>query len=820
MATSTVHLLALGSIVVSVLYLYLGGYILRSNPREPLNRVFSLICLSFFLWAFAHAFFPEAPDKRLAWTWYKVAASGWTVAPPLLLHFFILLSGHKVWLERRWVLAAIYLPSFCFLGQALFGTLGVVDFVSTPFGWSDVYGPWTISYSLFLSYSVTAILFGLALVWKWGRDSNLIARRRQANLVVLTGVAVLIAVLASGFVLPWLGLRDLPEVAHLVVPLWILSIWYSVAAYRLMLTPSAVASDILRTMADAVLLLSRDHRIVTCNEAAEKLLGHSRKEMEHRFVESLFHTGNEDEDESVRRLFANGTSRNLELSYRSQSGDLVPVLVSASAVQDRYGQVAGQVLVIRDIRNRKRAQAEMEHLATHDSLTGLPNRSILHDRLQRALDRAGREKKPFALLMFDLDDFKAINDTYGHKVGDVVLQSTAKRLDLCVRGLDTVCRVGGDEFMVVVEDLFESGDSDIVARRILQAFDEPIGAGPQSISVTASVGISTYPFDGLDPETLIKKADLALASAKKREKGSFQFYAPRMDAINRERTKIEQGLRLAMANDELSLAYQPLVALDTGKISGIEALLRWRSAELGAIGPNKFIPVAERSGLIVPIGQWVLATACETNKSWHDRGLPPVPISVNVSAKQLQQEDFVATVEEVLRDSGLSGHWLELELTESAAMLDVERSLQVLDRLKDLDVRIVIDDFGTGYSSLMRMKHLPMDAVKIDRSFIENIALDPRDRALVMAIVALARNLGVEVVAEGVESAATIVFVDRRALRELVVRDPARQYVPVRQGPGLSLQSARFRWRDPRDAGKAAGSCGRFGVAAGSGGQR
>ncbi len=500
------------------------------------------------------------------------------------------------------------------------------------------------------------------------------------------------------------------------------------------------------------MLLSRDQRVMTINDAAEDLLGHSREEMKGRSLESLFEIEDETEAQAVSRLLSSGNSRNLELRFRSKKGDLLPVLVSASGVEDRYGQIVGQVLVLRDIRERKQVEAEMEHLATHDSLTGLPNRSILHDRLQRALDRAGREKKPFALLMFDLDEFKAINDTYGHKVGDIVLQSTAKRLDLCIRGLDTVCRVGGDEFMVLVEDLFESGDSDIVARRILQAFDEPIGVGAHTVSVTASVGISTYPFDGLDPETLIKKADLALASQKKREKGGFQYYAPRMDAINRERTRIEQGLRLALADDELSLAYQPLVEADTGEIAGVEALLRWRSKEMGQVGPNKFIPVAERSGLIVPIGQWVLATACRTNKAWQDSGLRAVPIGVNVSAKQLQQEDFVATVEEALAESGLSPRWLELELTESTAMSDVEQSLQILDRLKELGVRIVIDDFGTGYSSLMRMKHLPMDAIKIDRSFIMNIVEDPRDRALVMAIVALARNLGVEVVAEGVET--------------------------------------------------------------------
>jgi diguanylate cyclase (GGDEF)-like protein/PAS domain S-box-containing protein len=748
-----VHLLSLCSIVVSALYVYLGGYILRSNPRERLNQIFSLICLCFFFWSFAYTFLPSAASKEVTWGWFKLSAVGWTLTPSLLLHFFILLAERGEWLRKRWVLPGIYLPGFAFLAQAVFGQMGVVDFVRTPYGWSDVYGPLTITYATYLFFFPVAVLSGLSLVWLWGRQSALVAQRRQSQLIVVTGIPVLGAVAVSGIFLPWGGIRVPPEVAHLVAPVWILVIWYSVSAYRMMMmTPATVAQDILRTMADAVLLLSREQRIITINDAAESLLGQSRDEMKGQSIQNLFEMEDETEAGAVRRLLSGRKSRNLELRYRNKTGDLVPVRVSASGVEDRHGQIVGQVLVVRDIREQRQVEAEMEHLATHDALTGLPNRSILHDRLQRALDRAGREKKPFALLMFDLDDFKAINDTYGQKVGDIVLQSTAKRLKLCVRGLDTVCRLGGDEFMVLVEDLLESGDSDIVARRILHTFDEPIGAGAQAVSVTASLGIATYPFDGLDPETLVKKADLALASSKKREQGGFQFYAPRMDAINRERTRIEQGLRLALAQDELHLVYQPLVDLETREIAGVEALLRWRSAEMGLIGPNKFIPVAERCGLIIPIGEWVLATACRTNKAWQDAGLPWIPVSVNISAKQLQQDDFVAVVEDVLRETGLSPKLLELELTESTAMGNVEQSQQILTRLRDLGVRIVIDDFGTGYSSLVRMKLLPMDAVKVDRSFIENIAEDPRDRALVMAIVALARNLDAEVVAEGVET--------------------------------------------------------------------
>lgn len=748
-----VHLLSLCSIVVSALYLYLAGYILRSNRRERLNQIFSLICLSFFFWSFAYTFLPAAPSREQAWFWFKLSAVGWTLSPSLLLHFMILLSGRQRWLERRWVLVLLYAPGLAFLAQALFGHLGVVDFISTPFGWSDVYGPLTPIFAAYLLFFPLYISTGLWLVWSWGAHSRVIAERRQARLIVFTGLPVLAGVALSGIFLPWMGIRTPPEIAHLIAPIWISVIWIVVSVYRLMvMTPAAVASDILRTMSDAVLLLSREHRVVSANEAAEKLLGLSLRQLEGVRIRDLLEVEDESDALAVNRSLSGKRSRNLELRYRRPSGEVEPIRVSASAVEDRYGQVMGRVLIVRDIREQKRVEADLEHLATHDPLTGLPNRSILHDRLQVALNRAGREKRPFALLMFDLDNFQRINDTYGHHVGDRVLQGTARRLEQCVRGLDTVCRLGADEFMVLVEDLVEFGDSDLVAQRVLRAFTEPLETGSQPVSVSASVGISTYPFDGLDPETLVKKADLALRSTKDRAKGSYQYYAPRMDAVNRERTRIEQGLRLALTRDELYLVYQPLIDFDSGNICGIEALLRWRAADLGLISPDKFIPVAERSGLIVPIGRWVLETACRTSREWQKAGLPAVPVGVNISAKQLHQRDFVAVVEDTLRSTGLEGSLLELELTESIALVDLGRSGDIFRRLKDLGVRIVIDDFGTGYSSLARLKQLPLDAVKVDRSFIENIAHDHRDRALVMAIVAMARNLGVDVIAEGVET--------------------------------------------------------------------
>lgn len=748
-----VHLLSLCSVLVSALFLALGGYILRLNPRARVNQIFSLICLAFLFWSFSYTFFRGAADKETAWFWFKLSSVGWTISPALILHFLLLVSRSRNRLERPSVMATIYLPSFFFAYRGLEGTLSVSDFVWTDFGWSDVYATLTPTFLGYMLYFSTWILLGLGVVFARSRKSELIAERRQGMLILATGLPTIAAIATSGILLPMIGVRSVPNVAHLFTAAWVLAIWYAISTYRLMiLTPATVASDVLETMADAVILLSRRQRVVGVNRAAEELLSAREPELRGLKLDELFETEDATEAAAIRKLISSDGSRDLELRYRKKNKDLVRLKVSTSFVNDRHGQIMGQVLVARDVTEQFKTEEELKHLATHDPLTGLPNRSLLHDRLQRAVNRAAREKRPFALLMFDLDDFKQINDTFGQTVGDKVLKSTAKRLIRCVRGLDTVCRLGGDEFMLVVEELLESGDSDIVAKRLLSAFEEPIGMGDQSISISGSIGISTYPFDGLDPETLVKKADLALHSSKQKTKGGFEFYAPRMDALNRERTKIEQGLRQAMARDELSLAFQPLVDFESGRVAGVEALLRWESSEIGAVSPAKFIPVAERSGLIIPIGQWVLETACKTSREWQDAGLPAVPIGVNISAKQLQQDDFLGVVEAVLAETRLRPELLELELTESAAMEDHRHSQKLLTKLRDLGVRIVIDDFGTGYSSLSRLKLLPMHAVKVDQSFIENIVEDPRDRALVMAMVAMARNLGVDVVAEGVES--------------------------------------------------------------------
>jgi diguanylate cyclase (GGDEF)-like protein/PAS domain S-box-containing protein len=748
----SVHLLSLLSFLVSGFNLTLGVYLLRSNPRAALNRVFFLICVSFAFWSFGFTFLPGAATTAEAWIWFKISSFGWTLAPSLLLHFCILLARQKCLSSRPWAYLFIYAPGVFFLGQAWIGELGVVDFVPTRFGWSPLYGPITPTYLAYLIFFPLYISTGFLLLLRYAGRSDLASEKRQARVIVLAGIPVLAAVSMTGIVLPWMGIRNPPDIAHLIVIVWTLVIWNAVTKYRLMvMSPAAVAPNILATMADSVVLLGRDHAIVTSNEAARRMFSKPAKDLEGMKVSELLVKNDPAAAEELESfLLRDGNT--LEISYKRAVGEEVVLRVSTSEVYDYYGQAMGEVLVLRDVTAEKKAESDLRYLATHDSLTDLPNRSLLQDRLERALSRAQREGNRFAILMFDLDDFKQINDEMDHEVGDLVLRQTARRLTQCVRGLDTVCRLGGDEFLVIVEDLHEFEDADIVAQRILRAFHAPMVVQGQSISVRGSLGVSTYPADGADAQTLVKKADLALNSAKKHGRGNFEFFSATMEASNRERVSIERGLQQALQKSELFLVYQPLFDFESGEIAGIEALIRWQSGDMGLLSPLQFIPVAEKTGLIVTIGEWVLRTACRQNLEWQDTGLPKVPISVNVSPRQLREKGFLSQVETIVRETGLDPKYLEIELTESATMDDVDGSLNVLTGLSNLGVRLVIDDFGTGHSSLARLRHLPIDGIKVDRSFIEHIAEDAKERSLVMAIVAMARNLGLQVVAEGVET--------------------------------------------------------------------
>jgi diguanylate cyclase (GGDEF)-like protein/PAS domain S-box-containing protein len=416
---------------------------------------------------------------------------------------------------------------------------------------------------------------------------------------------------------------------------------------------------------------------------------------------------------------------------------------------------------------RRQAEERVHHLAHYDELTGLPNRSMFNQRLSHALAQARRHAKPLAILFIDLDRFKNINDTLGHEAGDRVLKEVGQRLQGCLREGDTVGRLGGDEFVVLIEELPEPVHVAAVAQKILAAVVKPFVVGAQEFHITASIGISTYPDDSEDMQGLLKNADIAMYRAKEQGKNNYQFYSALMNVHTVERLALESGLRRALERNDFLLHYQPKVDIGSGRITGMEALLRWQQPGRELTPPAQFIALAEETGLIVPIGEWVLKTACARKQSWREQGLPPLRIAVNLSARQFAHENLLQDVARVLEETGLDPAALEFEITESMVMHDPERAVKLLSRLKDMGIHISIDDFGTGYSSLSYLKRFPLDSVKIDRSFIRDIPGDADDAAITRAIIAMAHSLRLTVIAEGVETEEQLSFLREHGCDEM-----------------------------------------------------
>ena len=448
----------------------------------------------------------------------------------------------------------------------------------------------------------------------------------------------------------------------------------------------------------------------------------------------------------------------IETCFRRKTGEVFHGELAALKLRDDQDRIVGNIGIIRDITERKRHEEQMKHLATHDELTGLANRSLLLDRLQQSIHYARRSGRLVAVLLLDLDRFKVINDSLGHAFGDQLLCSVGERLQKVVREADTVARLGGDEFVVVLAEIAEIDDVGLVAAKILRLLAEPHRLEEREITLTASLGISLYPKDSADGATLIRNADLAMYKAKRSEQSSFAFYSPEMNRRIHETLELEAALRQAIERQEFLMYYQPKVELASGRMVGCEALLRWLHPQRGLMSPAEFIPLAEETGLIVSMGAWVLREACRQARIWQQQGLPSLGVAVNLSARQFRKGDLPQLVGGVLQESGLDPQLLELELTESMVMHDPAGAERTMHTLKELGVGLSLDDFGTGYSSLNYLRRFPVDSLKIDRSFISDVVDDASGASVVTSVIDIAHNLGKTAVAEGVETPAQLTF--------------------------------------------------------------
>jgi diguanylate cyclase (GGDEF)-like protein/PAS domain S-box-containing protein len=552
-------------------------------------------------------------------------------------------------------------------------------------------------------------------------------------------------------------------------------------------------------MAEAVAVIDRDFNFVSINPAFTHMTGYGDAEVIGRSASLLDSRQHDPEFYQEMRAELERSGRwSGEIWQSRKDGAEFLCWLQSSAVLDGSGQRSHYVAVLSDITDQKRAEQELRYLANYDTLTSLPNRTLLSERLSRAIVRARRQGHRIAVLFLDLDRFKDINDSLGHAAGDRILRAAATRLQETVGAEHTVARLGGDEFTVVLESIDTPEDAEAIARRLLRAFEAPLDFDERhDVSISPSIGISLYPDHAQVPTDLLKHADTAMYQAKAAGRRTYMRYTETMDVEIRRRATISAALRKVLDRGELRLVFQPRMSLPEQRITGVEALLRWRSAEYGDISPVQFIPLAEESGLILDIGEWAMNEACRVLARWRGQGLDQLSMSVNVSALQLLRSDLPRVVARALDDSGIPAWRLELELTESVIMANAVQTATTLQAIRDLGVGLAVDDFGTGYSSLAYLKRLPINTLKIDKEFVGDLGRDPDDEAITSTVITMAHSLGLNVVAEGVESEAQMEFLRAHGCDEIQGYWLARPLEPdqclafiLARTPGAALPAA------------------------------
>ena len=522
-------------------------------------------------------------------------------------------------------------------------------------------------------------------------------------------------------------------------------------------------SNVMEQTADIVIVTDTRGKIEYVNPSFEKITGYSYHEAVNKTPKLL--SSGKHKQEFYNHLWdtiSEGNSYSNIFINRRKDGSLFYEEKTITPIKDHTGKITHYVSTGKDISERIQVQERLQHMAHHDALTDLPNRNLFLDRLQQSLTRARWHNRLVAVMFMDLDRFKNINDTLGHNVGDQLLLQLSERLSNSVRDGDTIGRFGGDEFAILLDDIDSDNHISTLAEKLLDTLTRPFKINKQELYVTASIGISIFPNDGEDSDTLLRNADVAMYRAKDLGKNNYQFYSDDLSARIFERMTLESHLRHALERNEFVLYYQPQIDTRTQKITGVEALLRWQHPEFGLVTPNNIIPLMEETGLIESVGRWILETACRQSRAWHDAGWSYLHLSVNISSRQFNDPDFISSVQDIISTTGINPEFLELELTESMLMRNASATINAFKSLNSLGVRFAIDDFGTGYSSLSYLRRFPIDTIKIDRSFIHDVTDNPDDAAIASAIIVMGQNLSLNVIAEGVENQQQLEFLTSR----------------------------------------------------------
>ncbi|HEX5337427.1 MAG TPA: EAL domain-containing protein [Gallionella sp.] len=599
---------------------------------------------------------------------------------------------------------------------------------------------------------------GLGLLFSWlgwllaGRIARPITRISQAAEKIAAGDLVYDAPAQLGD----------GEVAHLSAAIhnMVEKLTGEIAQRRKAEESLRLSAKVFENNTEAIMITDADHNVVSVNRAFTGITGYSEEEVlgKNPRILSSGRQSREFYQAFYESLSSKGQWRG-EIWNKRKNGEVFPEWTTISILRDEQGRITHYIAVFLDITERKKEEERIQYLANYDVLTGLPNRYLLDDRLNQTITLTQRHQTKMALMFIDLDHFKNINDSLGHDVGDALLKKVSQRLKLCLRRSDTLARQGGDEFVALLGDMGSENEATFIAEKMVESLREPFTVGEYHLSVTPSIGVSIYPDDGETSVQLLRNADLAMYRAKDSGRNRFEYYKPEMNVKALQRLKLENDLRDAIANGQLMLYYQPKVNVASGKMVGMEALLRWRHPELGFVSPAQFIPVAEESGVINEIGDWVLQQAALQQRVWQSSGYRIVPIAVNLSVRQFGQNNLAEKIQAIVRDAGIPAHFIELELTESMMMDLGADSLKIMDKLNEAGFDLSLDDFGTGYSSLSRLKLLPVKSLKIDQSFVRDIDTDENDEAIVNATAVLAHAMEMKVIAEGVETQGQLDFI-------------------------------------------------------------